>query len=435
MKLLLFSGAGVSAELGVPAMRSMAEQFVEHLRDAEVPHSMVSTMEKLLESGNHDMEHAIDLVDKIVGGEQAKHQLGIPADSALSAYALIREEAEWFVQHACEQIDARRAYHMWSPALRAAKSHQVVIASTNYDRAIEIAATRLKLTFADGFEPFSGREYAPWTGFPDSDALHILKLHGSTDWYHGKDGEVFKLRHPMPLFGALEVNSAAGVAHLRSALVLPSREKKTTQPPFPALQARFRHELIDAEAAFFVGSSLRDPHLRDICAECAKRFPTYVVTRDGIAPQNLPAGAREIIQTGGQFLISTLPAYLKNNVESLLDDSQLVLPGRFSPLDHVIMAANTSADVVQRSSAIESLAEHQASLGQEFIIGLLQSDNSEVKLNALGLVQSSYDHAEVLDYASSVAAVGNDAAFCQELELLLKLSPPSARSELKQKIA
>lgn len=433
MKLLLFSGAGVSAELGVPAMRSMAEQFAEHLRDAEVADEMILTMDRLLAHGNHDMEHAIDLVDKIVGAEQAKRELGIAVDSTLSAYALIREEAEWFVQHACEQIDARRAYHIWSSVLRSTRYHQMTIASTNYDRAIEIAATRLKLPFVDGFESFNGRQYAPWQGFPNSDDLHILKLHGSTDWYHGGSDAVFKLRHPMPTFGTLEVNTA-GVNNLHSALVLPSREKKTTQPPFPALQTKFRNCIDGAEVAFFVGSSLRDPHLRDICAECARTCHTYVVTRGGIAPEFLPEGAREIIQTGGQFLVSTLPAYLKST-GSVHDENMLIKQGHISPLEQIVIAADASADIAQRCSAIETLAELQVSLGKDYIEGLLHSDKPDVKLNALGLVQASYDRNELLDRAGLLAAGGDDTAFSQELALLFKLYPPSLPAEILQKTA
>lgn len=430
MKVLLFSGAGVSAELGVPAMRSMAEQFVDHLRDAEASPDIIATMEKLLENG-HDMEHAIDIVDKLVGAELAKQEIGLPTDSALLAYGLIREEAEWFVQHACEQIDPRRAYQMWSPVLRAAEPHQVVVATTNYDRAIEIAATRLKLRFADGFEAFNGREYSAWAGLSETGTLQILKLHGSTDWYHGKDDEVFKLRHPMPLFGALEVNSPAGAKNLRSALVLPSREKKTTHPPFPALQAKFRSELCGADAAFFVGSSLRDPHLRDICAECAKLFPTFVVTRSGIAAQNLPTGAKEIMQTGGQFLISTLPTYLRTG-GPLMNEGQAVISAGFSPLDNVVVAGSLSATTAERCSAIETLAERNVSLGGDFIAGLLRSDVPEVKINSLGLVQASYDRAEMLEYARSLAADGTDGGFAQELELLSMLSPLAG---LSQKVA
>lgn len=410
-------------------MRSMAEQFVEYLRDAEVSKDLILAMERLL-AKDYDMEHAIETIDKIVGAEQAKQEIGLVGDSSLIAYDLIREEAEWFVQHVCERVDTHRAAHMWSPVLKAATSNHVVIASTNYDRAIEIAAARARIRFADGFEAFNHREYSPWLGAYEPNAIKLLKLHGSTDWYHGDDGKVFKLRHPMPLFGNLEVNSGAGLKRLRSALVLPSREKKISHPPFPALQASFRNDAMDADVAFFVGSSLRDPHFRDVCAECAKRIPTYVVTRFGISPTNLPPGAIEIHQTSGEFLISTLPAYL-NDASTLPTESSTTTSETFSPLENIIRAADVAASDTQRTSAIEALAQSQARLGKDLVQSLLQSDRPEIRLYALGLIHSSYHRAELLEFAKSLATDANDETFAEELELLVQLSGATSKPDIR----
>lgn len=65
MKVLLFTGAGTSAELGVPAMRAMAEQFIAHLHDLELERSIVERVERLIVDAGNDMEHAIDVIDKV----------------------------------------------------------------------------------------------------------------------------------------------------------------------------------------------------------------------------------------------------------------------------------------------------------------------------------------------------------------------------------
>jgi hypothetical protein len=228
MKVLLFTGAGTSAELGVPAMRVMAEQFIAHLHDLELDQTIVDRVERLIASAGNDMEHAIDVIDKVESGFLAQRQLGEVVDeSQIVPYRTLREEAEWFVQHSCEQIKTESAIRMWAPTLRAAEGLALTIASTNYDRAIEVTASRLKFALEDGFELFAGNETAAWKGFGSATGTRLLKLHGSTDWYHGEDHQVFKLRHPMPLYGPLEiVSKRAASVPLHSALVLPSREKK-----------------------------------------------------------------------------------------------------------------------------------------------------------------------------------------------------------------
>jgi hypothetical protein len=158
MKLLLFTGAGTSAELGVPAMQVMARQFIDHLHDIDLEPSIVDKVERLISDAGNDMEHAIDVIDKVEGGMLARRQLGETVDEAeIIPYRTLREEAEWFVQHCCEQIRVAPAIRMWSPALKAATAVALTIASTNYDRAVEIAAARLKITLDDGFDDFAGR--------------------------------------------------------------------------------------------------------------------------------------------------------------------------------------------------------------------------------------------------------------------------------------
>ena len=168
---------------------------------------------------------------------------------------------------------------MWAPTLRSLQEADLTIATTNYDRAVEIAAARLKIAVSDGFEEFSGHEIADWCGFENDDGLRLLKLHGSTNWYRGNTDRVFKLRHPMPLYGRLKIAYEDIVNQpLKSALVLPSREKIVTINPFPELAAEFRSYAKVADVAIFIGSSLRDPHMRDVCLSCAKSKPTFVVS-------------------------------------------------------------------------------------------------------------------------------------------------------------
>ena len=63
-----------------------------------------------MEDGNNDMEFVIDLVDAIAKGTNYQKKLGLDINNdQLLPFGLIRDEAEWFVQHTCERIQSRWA--------------------------------------------------------------------------------------------------------------------------------------------------------------------------------------------------------------------------------------------------------------------------------------------------------------------------------------
>lgn len=424
MKVLIFIGAGASYELGVPTMRPMAEQFRRHLHDLALPPVIVEKMDRLIDDGSKDMEHAIDVIDRLEGGYAARLQMGEPPDEAgIAPYRTIRHEAEWFVQHSCEQIRSEAAITMWSPILRASRDVSLTIASTNYDRAVEIAAARLSLTIDDGFEEFDGQEVSSWRGFSNEDSLKLLKLHGSTDWYRGSGGQIIKLRHPMPLFGGLTVG---GIDRLRegvkSALILPSREKVITLPPFPELAAEFRQRAKEADIAIFIGSSLRDPHMRDVCVFCARLRPTFVVSRSGHFEVGIvPEGAKVITQSAGRFLVSTLPIFLREqNLGLLIDQVSGVGPDEEDVLASVVLACNENSDSRARCAAIEKLATAHVSLGYEELTRLLQSKDADVAIFSLGLIPDAVDRDPLFAKALSLSATKGDE-FLSELATLKSL--------------
>lgn len=135
MRLLLFAGAGTSIELGVPAMEGMAIEFLAHCEQWGVEPALVRRMM----GDNLDLERLIESLDQICAAREPLEGLGDVA-IRLDPVDTIRSEVEWFVQHAAERIAARDAYLMWGSVLRSAKGHELTFVTTNYDRAIELAA-------------------------------------------------------------------------------------------------------------------------------------------------------------------------------------------------------------------------------------------------------------------------------------------------------
>jgi hypothetical protein len=76
-------------------------------------------------------------------------------------------------------VVASDARLIWGPVLRATSALDLTLVTTNYDRAIELAANAENVPIDDGFGAFGQRETASWAGFThDGDRPLLVKLHG-----------------------------------------------------------------------------------------------------------------------------------------------------------------------------------------------------------------------------------------------------------------
>lgn len=422
MKILVFAGAGTSVELGVPAMRGMVVRLSEHFQECQLAPVLASKLTEFLKDPNYDMEQLIEQLDHMTAATDAFARWGTPPAATIQGLGVFRQEAEWFVNHVCERVEAANAVLMWGAALDALAGHHAVIATTNYDRAIEMAAARRNVKLYDGFANFGEAEWTRWKGFGGQDEMKLLKVHGSTDWYHSAEGDdVWKLRHPMPLFGRVTMQvDAPNPLKLRSAAILPSREKKMNLHPYPDLAFEFRRAVDEAELAIFIGTSLRDPDMRNLYRKSAQRIPTFVVGRS----VQTPAGTDglPIRHTASKFLGATLPTALLSNDPTGFVGAQA---GERQPddgiLDDLAAATDTSRGYRSRCDAIERLADASVSFPAATVRPLLQDDHSEVRTFALALVASCADNSALLAEAKTIAERANDTVFRQELEILENL--------------
>ena len=255
---------------------------------------------------NLDIEHLIEELDHICLAGPSLQSIGQDIGGLLARAEKVRAEVEWFVQHVAERVAARDAQLMWGSVLRVPKSVEITFITTNYDRAIELAANGERISLTDGFEPFAEGETVQWIGFQENRRGPLLvKLHGSTDWYtDDQTDKPRKLRHPMPLFGGAELSLSEG-RKLRSALILPSREKLLTKSPYPWLLQTFLNAADCCDLALFVGSSLRDGHIREAARTIARRTPVFIINPNSGVPDI--ESTTVISQCASTFLMSTLP--------------------------------------------------------------------------------------------------------------------------------
>ena len=422
MKVLLLAGAGTSMELGVPGMVGMAKEFLAHSRQWEIEPELV---QKIMGS-SLDVEHLIEGLDSVCMARPSLEAIG-QASSSYDRIDKVRAEVEWFVQHTAERVVARDAQLMWGSVLRASRSNDIALVTTNYDRAIELAANAEGIDLDDGFAPFAQGETAPWTGFGEDATYPLLvKLHGSTDWYaEGEAGAPTKLRHPMPLFGRAALRLANG-QQLGSALVLPSREKLLTRAPYPRLSQAFLNAGDWCDLAVFVGSSLRDHHIREAARSVARRAPVFIVN-----PEDDNYGledATTIAQRASTFLVATLPNALAspNPTAALLSAAARPDTGSGDGLAAVRDALDTNGLTRQRCAAIEDLDDREATL-DAFLLGqLLEDDDPTVARHALALIPLS-PACDALTTAAERSPHIDEPAFREDLDLLRKLvfqAPP-----------
>ena len=419
MKFLLFAGAGTSIELGVPGMRGLATDFLEHSRQWKVQPDLVSRlMGEVL-----DVEHLIEKIDRICDARDPLLTIGEAGIDVERVYS-IRAEMEWFVQHAAERVTTRDATVMWGSVLRASKDVAITLVTTNYDRAIEMAAHSEGVRLDDGFAAFEQHETVPWRGFLGGDEAHprLVKLHGSTDWYaDNQSGQPTKLRHPMPLFGRSVLKLSDG-KQLSSAIVLPSREKLLSRAPYLRLSQAFLNAADSCDCAIFVGSSLRDDHVRDAaCLVAARPAPVFIVNPDGNNHQVEKAVI--VREHASLFLLSTLPNALRST-----DPPAVLRQAGGSPsgasksiLRSAIQILDGSAISEQRCRAVEELDDVGATLDPTLIRKLLADDDPAVARYILGLVLSSIAKDALIGEAKKCRHIANPS-FAEDLKLLCSMT-------------
>ena len=226
----------------------------------------------------------------------------------------------------------------------------------------------------------------------------------------------------MPLFG--DAFLTFGEQKLGSALVLPSREKFLNRDPFPRLSQKFLNTADRCDLALFVGSSLRDRHIRGAAQSVGEHVPVVVVNPDGDG-RGIP-GVLVVAQSASRFLVSTLPNALAS------DDPAGVITGLHEvgaetqpmPYDGILDQIRTALDEetgsVGRCQSIDELVRVGATMPAEWIRQLIDGHEADVARYALGLVLRSSCRDELMAVARSSKHKAN-AGFADELELLRKL--------------
>jgi hypothetical protein len=132
------------------------------------------------------------------------------------------------------------------------------IATLNYDNSVELCAAASGLAVSTGVR----------TGFTDqplefeSDAMNLIKLHGSLNWYmeHRPVGDFIRDH----LHVVAEPGAGPPIARLEPALIFGAGAKLRADGPFLALFRDFQMRLAVTQELVAVGYSFRDPHINHV---------------------------------------------------------------------------------------------------------------------------------------------------------------------------
>lgn len=415
-KIFLFVGAGASAELGVPTMGPMVDEFWSYLSRTSLSQDQIELLQDDLAHSSKDMEAIIQDAKQMVdaGNTAAEYSADIGGPEYLDLFKKLLREAEWFVQNACRRVDYSYARLLWEPTLKSLSDRDFVIATTNYDRAIEIAGKGTANDVTDGFDQFGNEETVEWVGIDEDDRPMLLKTHGSLDWFRTGEG-IVKLRHPLSLYGDMEV-VVNGDEQLKNCIILPSMEKKKNETPFVEINTQMRLEAQSSELALFLGSSLRDPDISSLVNQCKEVMPTYTIT-PGESP--FDGDVLHISASASEFLMSILPvAASQANIQDRLDEEASQERDPTFILEHVHDAF--SEDSSQRPGHIEYLADNKIELQASQVRQLLDDDSDRVRLYSLALVDNCSDPEALMDAVEDLAENDASEAVQAEADLLME---------------
>lgn len=296
MTLLLITGAGATREMGkgnskMPLMRDWSTALCDALDKRESGLAGACLLEP--EMAAPDFEESLGLLLRWAQSRQAERRfanltaqtVGNPFDRFDEVWNRVSARLEvvtdtlkrtLFEQFGQRQIDDKKVARAYETLLDAVEPSNLIVATTNYDRAAEAALRKLGHRVETGIR-IEG-EITPTldpTGLVENrgEATPVIHLHGAVGWYE-LDGVVRE--H----FGDLGFNETLG----NPVVLFPDPEKDpTSHAVVRDLWAEFDLALDAADAILVIGHSLHDPALVRALRDVPEKTPvliTYVEPAD-----------------------------------------------------------------------------------------------------------------------------------------------------------
>jgi hypothetical protein len=138
-----------------------------------------------------------------------------------------------------------------------ARQERVVVATLNYDNAVELLCQSKEIPCKVGIEKWGSSRRLDCEG----KGIILLKLHGSIDWKY--DDQVPTLEQPYGVRTVRQVSPEDVAKNLHPAVIFGEKNKLTTDGPFLDILREFAKELDNSQLVTVVGYSFADAHINE----------------------------------------------------------------------------------------------------------------------------------------------------------------------------
>lgn len=327
---MLFLGSGISTIFDKPT----TIQFKEHLTDIFDDPKKYGMIYHLLRYPQFlDIEYILETVSQILVYSRENLAHLFPDSSTVegmknissSTFKNLIQEFEWInteiENYVFEYYKWKLEYdnklkHLYNEIFSFLKQYanQLIVATTNYDRAIEQFCLLTEYNYYDGFHNIKNRYiwknsdfYYPEVVNSNTDII-LLKLHGSLNWRETNDNQILRE----------EQEGRPSDQNYKSVLIYPTLSVKNyeTRELYKTLVNEFKNHLEKADICIIIGYSFRDSTFGSLLNSFIKsnKLP-IVVGKNGIKNfykqlLNMPVSDFDdqniagIIQTDNRKLIS-----------------------------------------------------------------------------------------------------------------------------------
>ena len=299
---LLFLGAGASSKFNIPTMQGMVTKFEEETKKENPPElQLYSKIKKIQESaygyGYVDIESIFSVIQGIAKETKLREMGHLPfyyisnqnlqkeftSDEIQNAQKL-QIRLEDFIKKECvSPLSAEEKNDVYQNSYHALFSHipgkkneyednkyaiEWRAYTTNYDSIFEdFWADYLKLKDYFMNDQNSKHEVLSTTSAPNSDALSLIKLHGSIDWVKEKSGKI--LRMGSTRFTRLRLKG--------EVMVFPIQQKDLYLHPWITLFQDLKRGLKDFNEWIVIGYAFNDEFIFEIFKESFSREKKLVL--------------------------------------------------------------------------------------------------------------------------------------------------------------
>lgn len=290
LKTIFLLGAGASKPAGIPTIKDMTEEFMEHpLLEPDKKHFlesekayrrkfsfiaeiartvfprddieyMMSVLISLRENNETGklirQEYRWSRLDKLTKeinkGKQSAYYHYDEKELLIDLQTIL----EQFIRKKCETIEN---IDFLRPFMGLIDSKPLKIFTLNYDAIFEIFCENQGLRYTDGVNPYWDEK-----DFEKENEVNLFKLHGSLYWLRTKNNRIFKV----PIKG-LKISNVKFVTDepVYEMMIYPAINKNKQLATYSWLSQKFRDELNNSELCIIIGYSFRDEDIKNFILE------------------------------------------------------------------------------------------------------------------------------------------------------------------------